>query len=105
MIQGPETKCLVQWPGMPYATNSQNRASQTPTAVFFQSSMYGPSARHLDHESLDLVLQASDLIHEIRSLVGGDAGSDDGTADSAGAAQRSLAWYVDVWNVLGIVSV
>lgn len=67
--------------------------------------MFDTFAPHSDHESLDLVLQASDLVHEIGCLVGGNAGSNNGTADSAGAAKRSLAWDVDVWNVLRNMSV
>lgn len=59
-----------------------------------------PSTGHLDHQSLDLVLERADLVHEIRRLVGGDAGRDDSARDTAGAAERSLRGDVDVWHVL-----
>lgn len=54
----------------------------------------------LDHESLDLVLEAADLVHQVAGLVGGDAGGDDGTADATGTAQGSLGGHVDVGHVL-----
>lgn len=54
----------------------------------------------LDHESLDLVLEGADLVHEIRGLVGGDGGGDDGAGDTAGAAESGLGWNVDIWDVL-----
>jgi hypothetical protein len=55
---------------------------------------------NLDHQSLDLVLESADLVHEIRRLVGGDAGRDDGAGHTAGAAERGLGGDVDVWHVL-----
>ena len=55
---------------------------------------------NLDHETLDLVLESADLVHEIRRLVGGDRGGDDGAGDTAGAAKSGLGWHVDVWHVL-----
>jgi hypothetical protein len=56
--------------------------------------------RRLDHQSLDLVLEGADLVHEIGRLVGGDGGSDDGAGDAAGAAERRLGGDVDVGHVL-----
>jgi len=49
-----------------------------------QSAIAQSSEHRLDHESLDLVLQAADLAHEVRGLVGGDAGSDDSAGNTAG---------------------
>lgn len=54
----------------------------------------------LDHESLDLVLQCSDLAHQVRSFVGGDRCGNDSSADTTGTAQSGLAWDVDVGSVL-----
>lgn len=54
----------------------------------------------LDHQSLDLVLKSTDLVHEIGCLVGGDGGGDDGAGDTAGASESGLGWNVDVWDVL-----
>lgn len=54
----------------------------------------------LDHESLNLVLQSSDLVHQIGSLVGGDTGTDDSAGNTASTAQSSLAWNVHIWYVL-----
>lgn len=55
---------------------------------------------HLDHESLDLVLDGADLAHEVGGLVGGDGGGDDGAGDTAGTAESHLAGNVDVRDVL-----
>lgn len=54
----------------------------------------------LDLESLDLVLQASDLAHQVGCLVGGDACCDDSSADTTCTSQSSLGWYVNVRGVL-----
>ena len=54
----------------------------------------------LDHKSLNLVLDGSDLSHEITGLVGGDAGSDHGARDTGGATQSKLAGDEDVGGVL-----
>lgn len=54
----------------------------------------------LDHESLDLILQAPDLVHQVAGLVGGDASSDDCSADATGATKGGLGWNVDVGHVL-----
>jgi len=54
----------------------------------------------LDHESLDLILKSSDLVHQIGSLVGGDTGTDDSTGNTTSTTQSSLAWNVNVWDVL-----
>ena len=53
----------------------------------------------LDLEPLDLVLEGADLAHKVRSLVGGDAASDDGAGDTAGAAEGHLGGNVDVRNL------
>lgn len=54
----------------------------------------------LDHETLDLVLEGADLVHEVRSLVGGDGSGDDGARDTAGTTKSHLGGDVDVWDVL-----
>ena len=54
----------------------------------------------LDHESLDLILQASYLVHEVRCFVGGNTGTDDSPGNTAGTSEGGLAWNIDVWNVL-----
>ena len=41
---------------------------------------------HLDHQSLHLVLQLSDLRHQVAGLVCGDGASDDCARDTAGSA-------------------
>lgn len=79
--------------------------AQTPVAFqrqkFQKDSVLHPSTGDvLDHQSLDLVLESADLVHEIRRLVGGDAGRDDGAGDTAGAAERGLGGNVDIWHVL-----
>lgn len=54
----------------------------------------------LDHESLDLVLQGLDLVHQVTGLVGGDAAGDNGTADTACSAQSTLGGDVaEGWSV------
>lgn len=50
--------------------------------------------RCLDHESLDFVLESTDLAHEVGSLVGGDGGSDDGAGDTASATKSHLGGNV-----------
>ena len=54
---------------------------------------------NLDHKSLHLILQVSDLAHQITRFVGGNAGRDNRSADTAGAAEGRLGWHVDVGNV------
>jgi hypothetical protein len=54
----------------------------------------------LDSEALDLVTHGSDLAGKLAGVVAGDAGSDDSTADTAGAAEVHLAADVDVGDVL-----
>jgi len=54
----------------------------------------------LDHEPLNLVLQGSDLVHEITCFVRGDACCNDGSANTTCAAKGSLAGDVYVWDVL-----
>lgn len=46
--------------------------------------------KSLDHKSLNLVLQGSDLVHEITGVVGGDAGSNDGTRNTAGSSEGTI---------------
>ena len=55
---------------------------------------------HLDLEALDLVLEGADLAHEVGSLVGGDASSDNGSGDTASATESHLRGNVDVGHVL-----
>lgn len=50
----------------------------------------------LDHQTLDLVLDRTDLAHEIGGLVGGDGAADDGSADTASTAKGHLGWDVDL---------
>ena len=50
----------------------------------------------LDSEALDLATHGSDLAGKRAGVVAGDAGSDDSTADTAGAAEVHLAADVDV---------
>jgi hypothetical protein len=54
----------------------------------------------LDHESLDLVLQSSDLVHQIGGFVGSDTGTDNSTRNTTSTTQSSLTWNVNVWDVL-----
>jgi hypothetical protein len=51
---------------------------------------------HLDHKSLDLVLESADLAHEVRGLVGGDGGSNDGAGNTASATEGHLGGNVAV---------
>lgn len=50
----------------------------------------------LDHKSLDLVLESADLAHEVRGLVGGDGGSNDGAGNTASATESHLGGNVAV---------
>lgn len=54
----------------------------------------------LDHQALYLVLQRTNLAHQVRGLVGGDRTSNDSARDTAGATQGHLAWNVNVGCVL-----
>lgn len=54
----------------------------------------------LDHESLDLVLQAPDLVHQVAGFVRGNARCNNGPANTAGTTQCCLAGNIYVWNVL-----
>jgi hypothetical protein len=54
----------------------------------------------LDLEALDLVLEGADLAHEVGSLVGRDASSDDGPGDTASTTESHLGGDVDVGDVL-----
>jgi hypothetical protein len=51
---------------------------------------------HLDHKSLDLVLESADLAHEVRSLVGGDGSSDDSARNTASATESHLGRNVAI---------
>lgn len=54
----------------------------------------------LDSQTLHLVLESLDGAGQIACLVGGDAGSDHSTANTAGAAQGNLAGHEHVRRVL-----
>jgi hypothetical protein len=54
----------------------------------------------LDHESFNLVLQASDLVHEITGLVRSDRGSDDSATNSTGTPKGGLARDINIRDVL-----
>lgn len=54
----------------------------------------------LDHETLDLGLDGADLVGELGGLVGGDAASNNGAADTGGATKSDLAGDIDVGDVL-----
>lgn len=43
-------------------------------------------------------------LHQVRGLVGGDAGSNDASGDTSGTAQGDLGGNEDVGNVLQVVS-
>lgn len=58
----------------------------------------------LDGEALDLVAHSSDLASKLARVVAGDAGGDDGTADTAGTAKVHLAADVDVGDCEDVVS-
>lgn len=77
---------------------SSHRSAKYPKSESPATSTQNPN--DLDHESLNLILQAPDLVHEITGLVGGDASGDDGSADTASTAESGLRWDVDVGDVL-----
>lgn len=54
----------------------------------------------LNHQTLNLVLERTDLGSQITALVRCNAGGNDAAADSTGSAQRNSAGNVDVGNVL-----
>lgn len=54
----------------------------------------------LNHESLHLILQTPDLVHQVAGFVRGDARCNHGSADTAGTTQSCLAWNINIWNVL-----
>lgn len=70
--------------------------SSFPALPFCQSSRQ----TRLDHEALDLVLEGTDLVHEVGGLVGGDGSGNDGAGDTAGTAESHLGGNVDVRDVL-----
>lgn len=55
---------------------------------------------HLDHESFDLVLQASNLIHKIASFIGGNARGDDSSANTTCTSQCCLRWNIHIGDIL-----
>lgn len=57
------------------------------------------SAPRLDHQSLHLILQRSDLRHQLRSLIRSYASTDHSPTDSTSSAQRAFRRNVDVGNV------
>jgi hypothetical protein len=59
----------------------------------------GDGRLHLDHKSLDLVLESADLAHEVRGLVGGDGSSNDGAGNTASATESHLGGNVAVENL------
>lgn len=61
---------------------------------------YNPLTSLLDHETLNLVLNGSDLAHKVTSLVGSDAGRDHRARHTSGPTQGELAGDVDVGDVL-----
>lgn len=63
-----------------------------------------PSPHDLDHESLHLVADSTDLSGEVASLVGGDAGGNHGAGDTSGTAQGELAGDINVTNPHTLVS-
>lgn len=72
-----------------------------PPRLRLPSSAVGLCASNaLDHESLHLVFQTPDLVHEIAGFVRGDARCNHGSADTASTAQSCLARNVYIWNVL-----
>lgn len=50
----------------------------------------------LERNPLDLLPHAPDLVRELATLVAGDRGRNDGTADTAGTAEGNLRRDVDV---------
>lgn len=50
----------------------------------------------LDHESLDLVLQAPDLVHKITGFVRGNRGGNNSARDTASTSKSCFAWDVDL---------
>lgn len=54
----------------------------------------------LDHQSLNLELDRSDLSSQVTRFVRRDAARDHGARHSAGASERSLARDIDVRDVL-----
>lgn len=63
-----------------------------------------PDHLHLDKQTLNFVSDSTDALAQIALLVGGDAGSDDSTGDTAGTAKRDLRRDVDVGDVLVFLS-
>jgi len=80
------------------AQNTQScRPLQVTATIKAPDFLYFPIVEdRLDHEALDLVLEGTDLAHEVGGLVGGDAAADDSAADAAGAAESHLAGDVNL---------
>ena len=75
--------------------------------LHFESIQFRTCLRNiLDHETLDLVLDGTDLSGQVTGLVGGDGAGNDGARNTGGTAESHLAGDVDVGNlVLMLVSV
>lgn len=58
------------------------------------------SSYSLDHKSLDLVLESTDLAHKVGSLVSGDGSSNNSAANTTSTAQSHLGRNVNVRDVL-----
>lgn len=54
----------------------------------------------LDHETLDLVLNSTDLSGQVTSLVGSDRGSNHGAGNTSSTTESHLARNVNVGNLI-----
>lgn len=70
----------------------RQRAASSPSSIWYQNT--------LDSKSLDLVLESTDLAHQVGSLVGGDGSGDDGAGNTASTAKSDLGGDVNVRCVL-----
>jgi hypothetical protein len=69
-------------------------------ALYLKENSTATSLPILDHKSLHLILQASDLSHQVTSLIRRNTGRDDGAAHTTGATQCGLRRHVHVWHIL-----
>jgi hypothetical protein len=74
--------------------------SSEPCATIHTPSPQTFHENYLDHESLYLVLESSDLVHEITGLVGGNRCSNDSPGYTASTSESGLAGDIDICNVL-----
>jgi hypothetical protein len=58
----------------------------------------------LDHETLDLVLDSTDLSSQVTSLVGSDRGSNHGAGNTSSTAESHLARNINVGNLIYLVN-